>query len=402
MEKLKIIADSKIPYLKGVLEPFADVSYLDPSQIDREAVKDCDALIVRTRTHCNSELLEGSSVKMIATATIGYDHIDAAYCESKGIVWKNAPGCNAESVAQYILSVMYNWGRANNKLVSDYTIGIVGVGNVGKAVEKVCRAAGMNVFLCDPPRARVEGEAGFVSLSEIGEKCDVITFHTPLTTEGEDKTFHLAGKKFFKDLKCVPLIINSGRGGVIDEEALLEYFDKETLDNFVIDCWEDEPHMKYETFASAWLGTPHIAGYSYDGKANATRMAVENVASFFNIKVDTSGIVPPAPENETIDAGEIFDGLTKPCMVVDGEEFYDYVNHYDGDKATGDLEVLMREIFLRTYDVYNDSNRLTEEPETFEKQRGDYPFRREPKAYKVVGAPDLIREKLEKLGFLIG
>jgi len=190
--KVKIAADSKIPFLKGVLEPFADIQYLNPADITHDAVKDKDALIIRTRTHCNSELLEGTNVKFIATATIGFDHIDQDYCREKNIKWINAPGCNSYSVQQYIASVLLTLGYNRNLNLSGLTIGIVGVGNVGSKVEKLAKVLGMNVLLNDPPRARNEGNEKFVTIDELISRSDIITFHVPLIKDGVDKTFHLA------------------------------------------------------------------------------------------------------------------------------------------------------------------------------------------------------------------
>jgi len=162
---LKIIVDNKIPFIKGVLEPFADVEYYPAKEITSKTVKDADALIVRTRTKCNADLLESSKVKFIATATIGYDHIDTEYCLSKGINWTNAPGCNSGSVMQYIASVFAFLSGKYNFNYRDKTLGIIGVGNVGSKVEKLASQLGFKVLLNDPPRERAEGKSKFVSLN---------------------------------------------------------------------------------------------------------------------------------------------------------------------------------------------------------------------------------------------
>ena len=189
---LKIIIDDYIPYIKGALDGVAEVRYLPHKEITPETVKDADALIVRTRTRCDEALLSGSKVRFIASATIGYDHIDAGYCLANGIEWTNAPGCNALSVAQYVASALSFWSNRRDKKLSDLTIGIVGVGAVGSKIASVSEGFGMKVIQNDPPRAEKEGGDGFVSLDDVCEQADVITFHTLLDVAGKYKTFHMA------------------------------------------------------------------------------------------------------------------------------------------------------------------------------------------------------------------
>lgn len=370
MKKIKIVADSKIPYLRGVLEPFAEVVYLSPEKIDAAAVKDADALIIRTRTKCNSRLLEGSRVKMIATATIGYDHIDRAYCSEAGIEWRNAPGCNAASVAQYILGALSLLTIEKGFEIAGKTVGIVGVGNVGKAVEKECLDLGLKVLRCDPPRAESEGEEGFVSLETIAREADIITFHTPLIRDGKYPTFHMANDMFFTSLAKKPILINSSRGEVVEEVALKNAAANGLVSEMIMDCWEHEPDIDCELMEQTCISTPHIAGYSADGKSNATRMAVENIARFFGWAPDLSGIQPPA-----IDPSEL-DAALYP-------------------------ENTIEHLILQTYDPRTDSQRLRNSPESFEQQRGDYPLRREYRAFTVKNAQTTDIGILKKLGFKV-
>lgn len=194
---MKIVADNTVPYLKGIAEPIAEVKYLTSKEFTPENVKDADALIVRSIDKCTRELLEGSRVKLITSATIGFDHIDIRYCDEAGITWKNSPGCNAVSVAQYVLAGLITIALRKGETLQGKTIGIVGVGHVGKEVEKLCSAYGMNVLRSEPAwRAETEGEDGFVSLETIAEQADIVTFHTPLTKEGRFATRHLAGEDF--------------------------------------------------------------------------------------------------------------------------------------------------------------------------------------------------------------
>ena len=373
---MKIVVDDKIPYIKGALETVADVIYLPGSKTTHDIVKDADAIITRTRTICNEKLLKDSSVKFIATATIGYDHIDTEYCKSAGIEWTNAPGCNAESVNQYIASALFSWSMRKRTDLAGKTIGIVGVGQVGSRVAKTCEILGMKVLLNDPPRERVEGSSRFVSLKTIQQEADIITFHVPLNMTGEDATFHLVNSEFLFKLKKQPLLINSCRGEVFKTDAVKQARKSEIISGLIIDCWENEPDIDIELLNIVDYGTPHIAGYSKDGKANGTKMSVQAVSRFFNLGLDNwnpSGVEPP--EN--------------PIIEIDGNQRREYS--------------ILAEAVISTYNIENDFEALKEKTEDFEKQRGDYPVRREFDSFKI-DAKNIEREtllKLEKLGFKI-
>jgi erythronate-4-phosphate dehydrogenase len=337
---MKIIVDDKIPYLKGVIEQLAEeVVYLEGKAFTPEVVRDADALLIRTRTRCNRALLEGSRVRFIATATIGFDHIDTAYCAEAGITWTNAPGCNAASVAQYLHSVLLLMERDRHLKLQGATLGVVGVGHVGTKVAEVGRRLGMRVLLCDPPRAE-QGETGFLPLEQLQEECDVLTFHTPLIREGAYPTYHLVDADFLKGCRRTPYLINTSRGEVVDNVALLEALQKGLLQQAVIDVWENEPNILPELLKTVWIGTPHIAGYSADGKANATRMSLDALCRFFGIQGNYT-ILPPA--------------LPEPMPL-----FHNEMEHQ-----------------LWAYNPYGDSHRLKENPALFEQLRGNYPLRRE-------------------------
>lgn len=217
---MKIVCDSHIPFLQGVLEPYADVVYLPGSSITRDDLLEADALVVRTRTRCDEKLLKGTKVRFIATATIGYDHIDTAWCESNGITWTNAPGCNSWSVQQYIGSLLVTMSRHFGFSFRDKTIGIVGVGNVGSKVARLAALLGFRVLLCDPPRARREGQNGFVPLERIISESDIITCHVPLTRDGQDSTYHLFDSSRLAAMNSSQILINTSRGEVVDCKAL--------------------------------------------------------------------------------------------------------------------------------------------------------------------------------------
>ena len=293
---MKVIIDHKIPYLKEAIENITDdVVYLPGNAFTRETVKDADALIVRTRTKCNRELLEGSKVKFIATATIGYDHIDTEYCREAGITWTNCPGCNAGSVEQYVHSVLLLLKEKKGLDLKNATIGVVGVGHVGSRVARMAEGLGMKVLLNDPPRAE-QGEPGFVDLATMARECDVITFHTPLNREGAYRTYHLVDEDFLFSLERAPFVINSSRGEVVDTASLLVALAAGKIKAAVIDTWEYEPRISKELMEVAFLATPHIAGYSADGKANATRMSLEALCRFFGIEADFSILPPEGPK----------------------------------------------------------------------------------------------------------
>lgn len=343
---MKVIIDNKIPFIQEAIHQIADeVIYAPGKDFTPALVKDADALIIRTRTRCNRALLQGSSVRFIATATIGFDHIDTEYCREAGIAWSNAPGCNSASVAQYLMSSLLLLQLIRGKQLQGLTLGIIGVGNVGTKIIQVAQELGMHVLLNDLPRQDKEGNANFNSLQTLAEECDILTFHVPLYKEGKYKTLHLADDAFFRSLKRCPVIINTSRGEVIETNALLNALENNLISDAIIDVWENEPDINLTLLNKAFLGTPHIAGYSADGKANATRMSLDALCRFFHLKADYR-ITPPEPENPVITAAT-------PA-----------------------------EAYLQMYDPRRDSEALKAHPELFETLRGDYPLRREKEAYR--------------------
>ena len=298
---MKFIVDAYIPFIQGVLEPYGDVVYATPDKITAESVRDADALLVRTRTKINRELLEGSRCRFVATATIGMDHFDTKWCMENGITSINAPGCNAPAVAQYVFASI---GRLHKTPLEHTTLAIVGVGHVGGIVERWAKGLGMNVLRIDPPRQDAEGGNDWSTLYEAAEKADIITFHTPLTLSGKYPTHHLADEEFFNALKKKPLLINAARGPVADNKAWLKTMRLGKLSASVIDVWEGEPAIDKEIMMAADISTPHIAGYSLDGKIRATQMVLDGLSNFFNLpplKADSRKACD-IPEFITIDA----------------------------------------------------------------------------------------------------
>ncbi|MBR4521294.1 MAG: 4-phosphoerythronate dehydrogenase [Paludibacteraceae bacterium] len=259
---MRILIDKYIPFLQGVLDNLAQVCYIEPEQFTPEAVRDADALIVRTRTQCNRLLLDGSRVQFIATATIGTDHIDLDYCRMRNIRVVSCPGCNAQAVCDYVEEAL------NEVAARQLSIGIVGVGHVGSLVAKMAERRGMRVVLNDPPRGMTGDVTG----------CDVITFHTPLTRNGTYPTYHLCDGNFLSRCQPDALIINAARGGVVDEQALLD-----STQRFVIDTWEGEPNISSKVLDRALLASFHIAGYSVQGKRNASQTCMDALSQHFNL-----------------------------------------------------------------------------------------------------------------------
>lgn len=340
---MKIVVDDKIPYIRETICQLADeVVFLSGAAITAADVKEADVLVVRTRTHCNQQLLEGSKVQLVVTATIGYDHIDTHWLDKADIRWTNCPGCNSGSVAQYVECSLLLLEQQKKLPLSQSTIGIVGCGHVGSKVKAVAERLGMHVLVCDPPLQKANSQKltanSYVSLDDIERRCDVITFHVPLTREGQYATWHLADDAFFRRLSRVPYIINTSRGEVVDNKALLKALEEGSVRDAVIDVWENEPHPDAALLEKVFIGTPHIAGYSADGKVNADNMVVDAICQQFGLP-HPEPIVPP----------------TLPSDI-----------HLTGSP-------------LDLYNPMDDSRKLKAEPSFFEQLRNNYPLRREKK-----------------------
>ena len=374
---MKVLIDDKIPYIRSAAQwLLGDVDYLPGHAFggSRQLVE-ADALIIRTRTHCDEALLANAHrLRFIATATIGHDHIDADYLRRRGIAWTNCPGCNATSVAQYVRNSIVKTSfrllenreqRTENSLENKeeqsvhapLTVGIVGYGHVGR-ISHLTPEESPSMEGVLPLEGEIEGASEssgasgaspsttFVTLQEIAEQSDVITFHTPLTAGGSHPTLHLADSAFFASLRRRPVIINAARGGVVDEQALLRAYRDGLVGPMVIDTWEGEPHINPHLLREAFIATPHIAGYSADGKSCATRMALRAVCRHFGIPIDDEArflalTAPPSLPPEVQPSGRWADDA------------------------------------LTLYDPLLDTARLKASPATFEQQRGTYPLRRE-------------------------
>lgn len=371
---MKILADAHIPYLKDVAQQFGEVEFLAGNKFDKDSIRDKDVLIVRTVTHFDEKILSDTNVKLICSATIGYDHIDTKYCDANNIAWRTAPGCNASSVEQYVTATLLYLAYKHDFNLSNKTIGIVGVGNVGTKVAAACKKIGIRVLLNDPPRANNEpnNKSMFVDIETLQKEADIITFHTPLTKSGEYKTYHLADNEFFKSLSNKPFIINSSRGSVISTEAIKDAIKNNLITGAAIDCWENEPNIDRELLSLVDIATPHIAGYSADGKWTATKMSLENVNNFFNLGINPIKLMPIIePEDNIIDLNDIPLDKQLPYAV------------------------------WKTYLPTIESDNLKAEADKFTWFRSNYPLRREYHAYKVVNADEDVEKILKELGFVV-
>ena len=340
---MRLVVDSKIPFLEGVFEPYAEVVYKDGKEISAKDVADASALIVRTRTRCDASLLEESEVEIVSTATIGTDHIDLDWCRSRGIVVANAAGCNAGGVMNYVLSSLYAVSSRRSIRLDGAVFGIIGVGNVGKMVEQAARKLGFDVLLCDPPRAVKEGPEAFCSLDYLLDNSDIVTIHTPL----DETTSGMAGEDFFRKIKPGAVFINAARGEIVDEPALIHAAPK--LGAVIIDTWCNEPRINPMLMDLSDIATPHIAGYSYQGKQRGTAMAVRAVARHFGL-------------------GELYDFFPK----AENAELSPIRLDPSG-KSQGEIAALMQ----YNYPVFTDDFMFRIDPGAFEKLRGEYSYRRE-------------------------
>lgn len=340
---MKIVADVDIPFLEGVFEPYGEVIYKKGVDIVADDVVDADALLVRTRTQCDASLLEGSKVKIVASATIGTDHIDKEYCASRGIEVANASGCNAGGVMQYVFSAVYGIAARKGIKLDDVTFGVVGVGNVGRLVADMAESLGFKVMRCDPPRAQKEGPEGFCTIEELLAQSQVVTLHVPL----DETTRGMANDAFFTLMLPGTIFINAARGEVVNEESLMTAIPK--LGAVVIDTWNNEPNVNEELVELVDIATPHIAGYSYQGKVNGTRMAVRAVAECLGI-----------------------DAL-KDFTPDDSDEDRQPVRLDLRGRNHGEIAAVLQ----YNYPIFTDDFRFRMEPHKFEKLRNEYQYRRE-------------------------
>jgi len=369
---MKIVADENIPLLAEAFGPLGEVVALPADAITPQTVADADALLVRSVTPVGPDLLDGSRVRFVATATIGIDHVDTAYLERRGIGFASAQGSNARSVAEYVLAALLVLARRRGRRLADLAVGVVGVGNVGGRLARMLEGLGVRVLRNDPPLARRTGEARFLPFETLAREADVLTFHVPLTRTGPDATYHMIDRDLLGRLRPGVWLVNTSRGAVAETEALAEAAERgrgsggrEGLGALVCDVWEGEPAIPARLLAAADLATPHIAGYSYDGKVAGTRMVLEALCRHFGLQRpwDPRPLMPP-PRVRRLD--------------LTGPEGRDAAGRLDPEEALG-------RAVRAAYDIEADDRALramldrpeAERPGYFKRLRREYPVRRE-------------------------
>ncbi len=347
---IRIVADTHIPFLRGALDRVAEMIYLPGEAISRTDLLRADALLVRTRTLCNEELLHGTGVRFIASATSGFDHVDTEYCQRVGIAWTHAPGCNAGAVGQYMASALAYVLQKTGRSFHQSCLGVIGAGQVGSKVASLAGKLGMPVLVNDPPRERREGPEAFTNLEELLGKADVVSMHVPLNLTGPDRSLEMASTDFFNRMKTGAWFINTSRGEVTNEETLLRALRTKQLGGCILDVWQNEPHIRPTLHQAADLATPHIAGYSVEGKANGTMACVQAVSRFFNLGKDD----------------------WKPGGLSESNRMQQHVACQDMRPESFFLKLAMG-----NYPVLEDDKAFRDAPQHFESLRNQYPPRRE-------------------------
>ena len=293
---MRVVADQNIPFIKEAFSDFEIIALLSGRDITNDVLRDADILLVRSITKVNESLLKNSSVKFVATATIGFDHIDVDYLQRNNIGFASAPGSNADSVADYITSSLNMLSHKLDFKLSEKTLGIIGVGNVGSRVKRRADILGMKTLLCDPPKKRETKDNIYIPQDEVLKKADIVTVHVPLNKEGLDPTYKLINKDFISKMKKGSILFNTSRGNVMDEKEVRDA--KGYLSEIILDVWENEPTINIETLNKTFIGTPHIAGYSYDGKVNGTQMIYNAACDYFGLpkKWNKTNFVKPEKE----------------------------------------------------------------------------------------------------------
>jgi erythronate-4-phosphate dehydrogenase len=365
---MKIVADENIPFVKECFASIGEVQTLSGRKITPDGIADADILLVRSITPVNEKLLANSKVKFVATATIGFEHIDVDYLKNRGIGFASAPGSNANSVADYIVAALLSVAQKHKITLEGKLIGVVGVGNVGSNVAKKCAALGMRVKLNDPPLFRQTGDTRYRPLNELFD-CDFITLHTPLTREGQDKTYHLADEKFFASLKPGCVFINTCRGAVHDTAALKNAIRSKKLSAVILDVWENEPNIDCELLRLVDISTPHIAGYSLDGKIAGMIMIYNAACEYFGLKPKhkIEDFLPP-PTVPQIKIDKISPDPASP-------------KGYAEASTQTLLHEIVRQVYVINRDDFNTREIAMVEPEKrgkfFDDLRKNYPVRRE-------------------------
>ncbi|WP_069130436.1 4-phosphoerythronate dehydrogenase [Rhodohalobacter halophilus] len=293
---VQILADQYLKYLDELLPKEAELTRFDPAKGLPDNVTRYDALLIRTVTPINPPTLpEAGNLQFIGTATAGTDHVDREHLTRLGIEFSQSEGCNANAVAEYVLTVLYRWAEKTSTDLMKKSVGIVGCGHTGGAVIRLLKNLGITYLAYDPPKAKIDPNFSSVSVDELLTS-DILTFHTPLTMIGNNPTNHLGGREWLQH--GFELIVNASRGGVIDEAALHDLHQQKVIHNYVLDVWEDEPNFRDRIAKKAFIATPHIAGYSVESKFRASKIVLSRLLNFFNLDIN------PKAEPERFEPGE--------------------------------------------------------------------------------------------------
>ena len=352
----EIVADTNMPLVAEYFGTLGHVRRLTGTDMTPDSIKNADILLVRSTTKIDAQLLKRSRVKFVGTATSGFDHVDTDYLREKKIGFAYAPGSNATSVAEYVVAALLTLSEKYHFNLSGKTVGVIGVGHVGSRVAALLPALDMHVLQNDPPRAEKTKSTGFVPIDDL-MSCDVITLHTPLTTEGAYPTYHLFDARRFGKLNSGCLFINTSRGAVVETGALKQAIRNGKISHAVLDVWEHEPNIDHELIDMVDVATPHIAGYSFDGKVKGTQMLYEAVCDFFNVSHHLRD-------------------RTVIQQIQDGHQTYFDFEHRRASHSS--LDRLVR----RCYDIQKDDVALRKMLEMAEGKRGEY-FRQLRKNYAV-------------------
>ena len=377
-----IVADAKNSMVNAAFARLGELRVLPTPEIRAENLRDADAVVVRSETPVNESLLEGTCVRFVGTATIGTDHVDLDYLQQRGIAFAHAPGSNANSVAEYLVAGLLVLSDRLKRPLEEMSIAVIGVGNVGSRVERMARALGMRVLLNDPPLARATGDQRYRPLEEV-IGADIVTLHVPLTRRGQDATYHLFDASQLARMKPGAILVNTSRGAVAETAALGEAIRSGVLGGAILDVWEQEPSIDWTLFARATIGTPHIAGYSLDGKVRAAQMLFDSMRDHFGISAAwpaERGLPPPR----------------HPSIAL----------------AQGAPQELVHAAVRQCYDILRDHRALEAvsrqgpegRPDGFRKLRANYPDRREffNSTVHLAGGAEILAERLSALGFRIG
>ena len=381
---MRIVADENIPFVREAFGQLGQVTTMPGRDITCEQIRDADILLVRSVTKVGRELLAGSAVRFVATATIGFDHIERDYLAKHEIGFARAPGSNANSVSEWVTCALLRVATDHGFILSGKTLGIVGMGNVGSRVATKARALGLNLLLNDPPRARQESGNEFVALPELLRSSDMVTVHVPLNRSGKDKTLNLVEREFLLAMKPGAFFLNSSRGQVVCEDELRAALASRRIAHAVLDVWQNEPEISLATLQAVDLATPHIAGYSFDGKVEGTRMIYQAACEYFNLEATwDSRPLLPVPE--------------VPVVNLD----FPYDSH----------EQALAAVVSKVYDIRTDHVSLlklcglpaADSGPYFTKLRKNYPRRREFQHTRVhMDTPDHeLADKLRGLGFVV-